>query len=66
MYNQLLNYYTIIKNRCRLRDWYVVHRFFVMALSQKERAELLSKEYFSVEGTLNRGNGLTEALSAKA
>ena len=40
------------KSRDRLLEGEVSHRFFVQVLYQAEDAELLSKEYFSVDGTL--------------
>ena len=40
------------KNRDRLLEGEVSHRFFAQGLSQAEEAELLSKEHFSVDGTL--------------
>lgn len=40
------------KNRDRLLEGEVSHRFFSQVLSQAEQADLLSKEHFSVDGTL--------------
>ncbi len=43
---------TFTKNRDRLLDGKVAHRFFARVLRQAEQAGLLSKEHFSVDGTL--------------
>lgn len=43
---------TFTKNRDRLLAGEVAHRFFAQVLGQAERADLLSKEHFSVDGTL--------------
>jgi transposase len=43
---------TFTKNRDRVLGGEVAHRFFAQILSQAERADLLSKEHFSVDGTL--------------
>ncbi|MEJ2645812.1 MAG: IS5 family transposase [Gammaproteobacteria bacterium] len=43
---------TFTKNRDRLLDGEVAHRFFVQVLGQADTAGLLSKEHFSVDGTL--------------
>ena len=43
---------TFTKNRDRLLGGEVAHRFFSQVLGQAKRAGLLSKEHFSVDGTL--------------
>ncbi len=43
---------TFTKNRDRLLDGEVAQRFFARVLAQADRAGLLSKEHFSVDGTL--------------
>ncbi|MGA7800865.1 MAG: IS5 family transposase, partial [Gammaproteobacteria bacterium] len=43
---------TFTKNRDRLLDGEVAHRFFAQVLGRADRAGLLSKEHFSVDGTL--------------
>jgi len=43
---------TFTKNRDRLLAGEVVRRFFFLVLSQADRVGLLSKEHFSVDGTL--------------
>ena len=43
---------TFTKNRDRLLDGEVAHRFFAQVLDQADAAGLLSKEHFSVDGTL--------------
>jgi len=43
---------TFTKNRDRLLDGEVAHRFFAQVLGQADAAGLLSKEHFSVDGTL--------------
>jgi hypothetical protein len=40
------------RNRDRLLEAELSHRFFAKVLSQAEKADLLSKEHFSVDGTL--------------
>jgi len=46
------NHSTFTKNRDRLLEGEVAHQFFAQVLSQAEGAGLLSKEHFSVDGTL--------------
>ena len=43
---------TFTKNRDRLLDGDVARQFFAQVLGQAQRAELLSKEHFSVDGTM--------------
>ena len=43
---------TFTKNRDRLLKGEVAHKFFVRVLEQSRAADLLSKEHFSVDGTL--------------
>ncbi len=43
---------TFIKNRDRLLEGEVAHQFFAQVLEQSLAADLLSKEHFSVDGTL--------------
>ena len=43
---------TFTKNRDRLLSGDVARQFFAQVLSQAERADLLSKEHFSVDGTM--------------
>ena len=43
---------TFSKNRDRLLGGAIAHRFFAGVLGRAERAGLLSKEHFSVDGTL--------------
>lgn len=52
MDDEVWNHSTFTKNRDRLLEGEVAHRFFVEVLSQAQRAGLLSKEHFSVDGTL--------------
>jgi len=46
------NHSTFTKNRGRLLEGEISHHFFAQVMSQAEDAELLSKEDFSVDGTL--------------
>jgi transposase len=52
MDDEVWNHSTFTKNRDRLLEGEVAHRFFAEVLSQAQRAGLLSKEHFSVDGTL--------------
>ena len=52
MDDEVWNHSTFTKNRDRLLEGEVAHRFFAAVLSLAERAGLLSKEHFSVDGTL--------------
>jgi transposase len=52
MDDEAWNHSTFTKNRDRLLESEVAHRFFAAVLSQADRAGLLSKEHFSVDGTL--------------
>ena len=45
---------TFSKNRDRLLEGEVAHRFFAKVLAQVRKAGLLSKEHFSIDGTLIR------------
>ena len=50
--DEVWNHSTFTKNRDRLLAGEVAHRFFAQVLSQAEAADFLSKEHFSVDGTL--------------
>ncbi len=52
MDDEVWDHSTFTKNRDRLLAGEVAHRFFAQVLSQAEAADLLSKEHFSVDGTL--------------
>ena len=52
MDDKLWDHSVFTKNRDRLLEGEVAHRFFAQVLSQAEGAGLLSKEHFSVDGTL--------------
>jgi len=52
MDDKVWNHSVFTKNRDRLLEGEVSHRFFARVLAQAEDAELLSKEHFSVDGTL--------------
>lgn len=52
MDDKVWNHSTFSKNRDRLLEGEIAHRFFAEVLGQAERAGLLSKEHFSVDGTL--------------
>jgi transposase len=52
MDDKVWNHSVFSKNRDRLLEGEVSHRFFAQVLSQAEDADLLSKEHFSVDGTL--------------
>jgi transposase len=52
MDDKVWNHSVFTKNRDRLLEGEVAHRFFAQVLSQAEGAGLLSKEHFSVDGTL--------------
>jgi len=52
MDDKVWNHSVFSKNRDRLLEGEVSHRFFAQVLSQAEDAGLLSKEHFSVDGTL--------------
>mgnify|MGYP001819839000 CR=1 FL=1 len=52
MDDEVLDHSTFTKNRDRLLGGEVSRRFFAQVLGQAERADLLSKEHFSVDGTL--------------
>ena len=52
MDDEVWNHSTFTKNRDRLLEGEVPHRFFAQVLGQAEGADLLSKEHFSVDGTL--------------
>lgn len=52
MDDEVWNHSTFTKNRDRLLDGEVAHKFFAQVLGQAKKAELLSKEHFSVDGTL--------------
>ena len=43
---------TFTKNRDRLLEGEIAHKFFALALHQARQADLLSNEHFSVDGTL--------------
>ena len=52
MDDEVWDHSTFSKNRDRLLEGEIAQRFFAEVLGQAERAGLLSKEYFSVDGTL--------------
>lgn len=52
MDDEVWDHSTFSKNRDRLLEGEVAHRFFAEVLGQAERAGLLSREHFSVDGTL--------------
>ena len=52
MDDKVWNHSVFSKNRDRLLEGEVSHRFFAQVLAQAEAADLLSKEHFSVDGTL--------------
>lgn len=52
MDDEVWDHSTFTKNRDRLLEGEVAHRFFAQILGQADRAGLLSKEHFSVDGTL--------------
>jgi hypothetical protein len=52
MDDKVWNHSVFTKNRDRLLEGEVAHQFFAQVLSQAEGAGLLSKEHFSVDGTL--------------
>ena len=52
MDDEVWDHSTFTKNRDRLLGGEVARRFFAQVLGQAERADLLSKEHFSVDGTL--------------
>ena len=52
MDDEVWNHSTFTKNRDRLLGGEVAQRFFAQVLGQADRAGLLSKEHFSVDGTL--------------
>ena len=52
MDDEVWDHSTFTKNRDRLLGGDVARRFFAQVLGQAERADLLSKEHFSVDGTM--------------
>ena len=52
MDDKVWDHSTFSKNRDRLLEGEVAHRFFAEVLAQARKAGLLSKEHFSVDGTL--------------
>ena len=52
MDDKVWDHSTFSKNRDRLLEGEVAHRFFAEVLAQAREADLLSKEHFSVDGTL--------------
>jgi len=52
MDDEVWDHSTFSKNRDRLLEGEIAQRFFAEVLGQAERAGLLSKEHFSVDGTL--------------
>ena len=52
MDDEVWDHSTFTKNRDRLLGGEVARRFFAQVLGQAERADLLSKEHFSVDGTM--------------
>ncbi len=52
MDDKVWHHSTFTKNRDRLLEGEVAHKFFAQVLEQARSADLLSKEHFSVDGTL--------------
>ena len=52
MDDEVWDHSTFTKNRDRVLGGEVAQRFFAQVLDQADRADLLSKEHFSVDGTL--------------
>ncbi len=52
MDDEVWDHSTFTKNRDRLLDGEVARRFFTQVLSQADEADLLSREHFSVDGSL--------------
>ena len=52
MDDKVWHHSTFTKNRDRLLEGEVAHQFFARVLGQAQAADLLSKEHFSVDGTL--------------
>jgi len=52
MDDEVWNHSTFTKNRDRLLEGEIAHKFFAQIKSQAEKAGLLSSEHFSVDGTL--------------
>jgi len=52
MDDEVWDHSTFSKNRDRLLEGEIAHRFFAEVRAQAEAADLLSKEHFSVDGTL--------------
>ena len=52
MDDEVWDHSTFSKNRDRLLEGEVAHRFFAEVLAQARKAGLLSKEHFSIDGTL--------------
>ena len=52
MDDRVWHHSTFTKNRDRLLEGEVAHKFFAQVLEQARAADLLSKEHFSVDGTL--------------
>jgi transposase len=52
MDDKVWHHSTFTKNRGRLLEGEVAHQFFAQVLEQARAADLLSKEHFSVDGTL--------------
>ena len=52
MDDEVWNHSTFTKNRDRLLEGKIAHKFFAQIKGQTERAGLLSSEHFSVDGTL--------------
>ncbi|MCG8026287.1 MAG: IS5 family transposase [Candidatus Thiodiazotropha endolucinida] len=52
MDDEVWHHSTFTKNRDRLLGGEIAHRFFAQVIGQAEQADLLSKEHFSVDGTL--------------
>ena len=65
MDDKVWNHSVFSKNRDRLLEGEVSHRFFARVLSQAEDADLLSKEHFSVDGTLIEALALHKSYRPK-
>lgn len=63
--DQVWDHSTFTKNRARLLDGEVAHRFFAQVLGQAKRKGLLSKEHFSVDGTLIEALASLKSYRAK-
>ncbi len=65
MEKEMWDHSTFTKNRDRPLGDDVARRFFVHLLGQAERADLLSKEHFSVDGTMIEALGSQNSYRPK-